>query len=84
MKHFLLEGEHLLPFEERDPGLIAEHRAFLQRGYDRGDFLLSGPHIPPKGGILIVRAESLERLHEIGRGTFCQGKGDALQQNNRV
>ncbi len=32
MKHFLLEGEHVVPFEERDPDLIAEHRAFLQRG----------------------------------------------------
>ena len=62
MKYFVLEGEHLVPFEQRSPELIARHRAFLQEGYDRGDFLLSGPHIPPTGGILIARAESREAL----------------------
>ena len=62
MKYFMLEGEHLVPFEQRSPELIARHRAFLQEGYDRGQFLLSGPSIPPKGGILIARAESLEHL----------------------
>ena len=64
MKHFLLEGEHTVPFEKRAPELIAAHRQFLQQGYDEGRFLLSGPTIPPKGGILIARAESLERLNE--------------------
>lgn len=65
MKYFFLEGEHLVPFEQRDPRLIAEHRAFLQQGYDNGRFLLSGPQIPPSGGILIARAESLEELNAL-------------------
>ena len=64
MKHFLLEGQHIVPFEQRAPELIAAHRQFLQEGYDKGRFLLSGPSIPPKGGILIARAESLEELNE--------------------
>jgi uncharacterized protein YciI len=63
MKHFFLEGEHLVPFEQRDPELIARHRAFLQQGYDQGRFLMSGPQIPPTGGVLVARAESLEELH---------------------
>jgi uncharacterized protein YciI len=63
MKHFLLEGQHIVPFEQRAPELIAAHRQFLQEGYDKGRFLLSGPSIPPKGGILIARAESLEELN---------------------
>lgn len=62
MQHFWLEGEHLVPFEDRDPALIAAHRAFLQQGYQRGDFLLSGPTIPPRGGILIARAASRDAL----------------------
>lgn len=62
MKHFLLEGQHLVPFEQRDPALVAAHRQFLQRGYEEGRFLLSGPSIPPSGGILIARAESLDEL----------------------
>ncbi len=56
MKHYFLEGEHLVPFEERAPELIAAHRQFLQQGYDEGRFLVSGPSIPPTGGILIARA----------------------------
>jgi uncharacterized protein YciI len=63
MKYFLLEGQHIVPFEQRAPKLIAAHRQFLQDGYDQGRFLLSGPSIPPKGGILIARAESLEELN---------------------
>ena len=65
MKYFLLEGEHLVPFEKRDPGMISAHRAFLQRGYDRGDFLLSGPQVPPNGGFLLARAESREALDRL-------------------
>jgi uncharacterized protein YciI len=62
LTHFLLEGEHIVPFEQRAPELIAAHRAFLQAGYDKGDLLLSGPTIPPKGGVLVARAASREAL----------------------
>ena len=62
LTHFLLEGEHIVPFEQRAPELIAAHRMFLQAGYDRGDFLLSGPTIPPKGGVLVARAVSRAAL----------------------
>ena len=75
MKHFLLEGQHLVPFEQRAPELIAAHRRFLQQGYDNGRFLLSGPHIPPTGGILVARAESLEALNEfLADEPFCKAK----------
>jgi uncharacterized protein YciI len=75
MKYFLLEGQHLVPFEQRAPELIAAHRAFLQQGYDKGHFLLSGPSIPPTGGILIARAESIEELNEfLADEPFCKAK----------
>jgi len=64
MKHFVLEGEYLVPFEELSE-LIPKHRAFLQKGYDAGHFLCSGPQIPAGGGFLIARAESLEKLQEL-------------------
>jgi uncharacterized protein YciI len=64
MKHFLLEGEHLVPFEELAE-LLPEHRAFLQKGYDAGFFLCSGPQIPARGGFLLARAESRAKLDEI-------------------
>ena len=64
MKHFLLEGEYLVPFEEL-AALIPKHREFLQKGYDAGFFLCSGPQISARGGFLIARAESLEKLQEV-------------------
>jgi uncharacterized protein YciI len=64
MKHFVLEGEYLAPFEDFAE-LVPEHRKFLQKGYDAGYFLCSGPQIPTGGGFLIARAESLAKLHEL-------------------
>jgi uncharacterized protein YciI len=75
MKHFLLEGQHLVPFEQRAPELIAAHRQFLQKGYDEGRFLVSGPSIPPTGGILIARAESRDELNAfLADEPFCKAK----------
>jgi uncharacterized protein YciI len=75
MKHFFLEGQHLVPFEQRDPEIIAAHRRFLQEGYDKGRFLMSGPSVPPTGGVLVARAESLEELNEfLAEEPFCKAK----------
>jgi uncharacterized protein YciI len=75
MRHFLLEGQHLVPFEQRAPELIAAHRQFLQKGYDEGRFLVSGPSIPPTGGILIARAGSLDELQEfLADEPYCKAK----------
>jgi uncharacterized protein YciI len=74
MKHFVLEGEYLVPFEEL-ADLVPRHREFLQRGYDAGFFLCSGPHIPAGGGFLIARAESLAKLKELlAEEPFCKAK----------
>jgi uncharacterized protein YciI len=64
MKHFLLEGEHLVPFAEL-ADLVPQHHAFLQQGYDDGVFLFSGPQIPAHGGFLVARAGSREELEAI-------------------
>jgi len=82
MKYFFLEGEHLVPFEERDPGMIAAHRQFLQRGYEEGRFLLSGPSVPPTGGVLVARAESREQLVEfLADEPFCKAR---LMRFNKI
>jgi uncharacterized protein YciI len=64
MKYFLLEGEHLVPFSEL-ADWVPKHHAFLQKGYAAGHFLFSGPQIPPQGGFLVARAESLAALNEL-------------------
>ena len=61
MKHFLVEAIYAAPIEAvRDA--YPRHRAWLQKGYDAGLFLVSGPKDPPTGGYLVARAESAEAL----------------------
>jgi len=62
MQHFMIEITYTLPIEEIGEGNINEHRQFLQGGYARGMLLMSGPQEPPRGGIVIARAESLEQI----------------------
>lgn len=62
-KFFVLEVTYRVPAEELGE-TVAEHRYFLQTGYDMGWLLLSGPMIPRVGGMLIGRAPSLAALQE--------------------
>lgn len=61
MKYYLLEGEHLVSFDAL-AHLVDAHHEFLQRGYERGDFLFSGPQEPPHGGFLVAKAKDREAL----------------------
>ena len=56
MKHFIVEATYLAPLEKIREA-TPKHREFLQRGYDAGLFLCSGPQDPPVGGFLVARAE---------------------------
>ncbi len=57
MQHFVVEIRYTVPFEQVSP-VVADHRAYLQTGYDGGMLLYSGGQVPRTGGIAIVRAES--------------------------
>jgi uncharacterized protein YciI len=61
MKHFVVEATYSVPIEQVREA-YPRHRAWLQKGYDLGLFLCSGPKIPPTGGYLVARAESVEIL----------------------
>jgi uncharacterized protein YciI len=65
MKHFLVEATYLVPYErirEAQP----RHRIFLQKGYDAGLFLCSGPQVdPPVGGFMVARARSKADLESM-------------------
>lgn len=61
MKHFIVEATYRAPFEKIKEA-IPRHRLFLQKGYDAGLFLCSGPQDPPVGGFLVARAKSLADL----------------------
>ena len=65
MKFFIAEMTYLAPIETIREGYTA-HRAWLQKGYDLGMFLCSGPKSdPPVGGYLVARAESKDELEEM-------------------
>jgi uncharacterized protein YciI len=61
VKHFIVDIKFVAPLGEIDR-VLAEHRAFLQIGYDKGIFLMSGPKEPREGGLIIARATSVESL----------------------
>jgi uncharacterized protein YciI len=64
MKHFIVEATYLAPLEEIREA-TARHRLFLQKGYDAGWFLCSGPQDPPVGGFLVARAPSKAHLEQL-------------------
>lgn len=61
MKHFMLELTYTASIEQIDAALV-EHRAFLQKGFDAGILLMSGPQNPRTGGIILGRSESMEEF----------------------
>jgi uncharacterized protein YciI len=63
MKHFVVVINYIAT-PEQVAGVRPAHRVFLQSGYERGWLLLSGPQIPPNGGIVVARAPSLAEAQE--------------------
>jgi uncharacterized protein YciI len=61
---FLLLSRYLKPVEEIDR-VLPEHRAFLDRHYEAGDFLVSGPLEPRTGGVIVTFPMSRERVESI-------------------
>lgn len=77
MKHFIVEVTYTKPFEQVEPTL-AEHRSFLQIGYDKGWLLCSGPQSPRIGGMIVARAPSQEELQQYFAEDPYQKKGLAV------
>ena len=72
MKHFVVEATYVAPIEQVRAA-YPRHRDWLQRGYDAGLFLCSGPKDPPTGGYLVARAE-------LGRNPQDYVRAGAAQQ----
>ncbi|GAB4224043.1 MAG: YciI family protein [Gammaproteobacteria bacterium] len=49
----IIELTYKKPLAELD-SVLQEHRSFLQRYYDKGILVASGPQIPRTGGIIIA------------------------------
>lgn len=61
---FLVLLTYTQPLDKVD-ALVPEHRAFLERHYAAGTFLLSGRKEPRDGGVILARAASLQQLQSI-------------------
>jgi uncharacterized protein YciI len=61
MKHFIVQVNYLVPFEQFGDAAAA-HLSFLKQGYQRGLLLFSGPLVPRTGGLAVARASSVEEL----------------------
>jgi uncharacterized protein YciI len=62
MKHYLIEITYRVSVEKLGDH-IQNHRNFLQKGYDEGLLLMSGPQVPPLGGLVIGRFSGLNEVH---------------------
>lgn len=58
---FLLLSRYVKPMDEVDR-LIPEHRAFLDRYYANGLFIVSGPQQPRVGGVIVTADASRETI----------------------
>jgi uncharacterized protein YciI len=63
---FLIVLRYIKPLSEVDR-FVGEHRAFLERHYASGIFLLSGRQEPRTGGVILAKAESRAQIETIVR-----------------
>jgi uncharacterized protein YciI len=74
MKHFIVEITYTASLE-KVATITPKHREFLQKGYDQGLLLMSGPQNPKTGGIVVCRAASLADIQDFFRNDpYGQGK----------
>lgn len=56
--------QYIKPLADID-ALVPEHRAFLDRQYAAGHFLVSGAQVPRSGGVIIVKSMPREALETL-------------------
>lgn len=78
MKFFIIEGTFKEPVpivHEELEKVIAGHLVFLQKGFDEGWILVSGPKARSGGGIILSKALSLEVVEEFLSNDPLQASG---------
>ena len=61
---FLIELTYKVPFAEIEPSM-AEHLAFVVKGYASGHFLASGRKVPRNGGLIFCKAAGKAEVEEL-------------------
>ncbi len=63
---YLIMLTYTRPLDEVNAHL-EEHRAYLRRMYAAGHFIVSGPRVPPGGGVILAHAASEDDAHALTR-----------------
>ena len=58
---FLIQVTYSKPITEVDKHLV-EHRAFLDKYYEKGNLICSGPRNPRTGGIIICNFNNIDEV----------------------
>lgn len=61
---FTIDIEYTVPLEQVEAHIEA-HIDFLNKHYDAGNFIVSGPKVPRNGGVIIAVSTSREKVKEI-------------------
>jgi uncharacterized protein YciI len=67
MKYFMVESSFNDPLPVDEPELkksIKEHVDYLQKGFDEGWILVSGPKASAGGGMILLKGTSLNEIEE--------------------
>lgn len=60
---FVVILRYLVPLEQID-AIMKQHAAYLQKHYDKGEFLVSGRQVPRTGGIILARAKNRNAIEK--------------------
>lgn len=63
---FLIEITYKVPIAQVEP-VMAQHLAFVEKGYASGHFLASGRKVPRNGGLIFCTATGRAEVEEIMR-----------------
>ena len=69
---FVVSIEYKVDLSEVDK-LVSEHIEFLDKFYNKGNFLVSGRKVPRTGGVILATASNKEELNSIlAEDPFCK------------
>ncbi len=63
---FVIDIEYTVPLEQVEPH-IEKHMQFLEKHYETGCFLTSGPKVPRSGGVIIAISATKKEIEKIIR-----------------
>lgn len=61
---YIILVNYIKPLSEID-ALLAVHREFLDKAYQAGEFICSGPQVPRKGGVILAKSPNREALLQL-------------------